>query len=83
MRALRLFAFLTAIGTSIGTVATIRPSVPDSLVERIDYTGNCGASYTCVNGTTINCQKPPNGSRPREQLTPVYVCGCEKAAACK
>jgi hypothetical protein len=46
----------------------------------VDYTGTCGASYTCFNGTELTCKAPPNGSRPRETSS---KCFCEEADTCK
>jgi hypothetical protein len=45
----------------------------------IDYTGPCGASYRCVNGTQLNCTR---NSRPAEFLKP-YRCFCEFASTCR
>ncbi|MFS2150816.1 hypothetical protein [Rhizobium sp. Rhizsp42] len=45
----------------------------------VDYTGSCGGSYTCANGTQLNC---PSNARPAEFLSS-NQCYCEYADTCK
>jgi len=57
---------------AIATEAPISPI-------KVDYTGSCGASYTCVSGARLNC---PRNARPAEFLNP-YSCFCEYANTCR
>ncbi|TCU17886.1 hypothetical protein EV132_1032 [Rhizobium sullae] len=45
----------------------------------VDYTGSCGGTYTCANGTQLNC---PSNARPAEFLG-ANQCYCEYASTCQ
>ena len=45
---------------------------------KASYIGPCNSSYTCYNGTSLNCNK----SRPYEQFNP-YQCYCYEDPVCR
>lgn len=72
-----------AVSVTAPRVAPATPWVrPTADVTPTDYTGPCGASYVCVSGVHLDCDAPPDGSRPVEFLRP-YRCFCEFASTCK
>jgi hypothetical protein len=49
---------------------------------KIDYTGSCGGSYRCIDGTQLKCDPD---AQPQEANVgkDTYKCFCEQANTCK